>query len=97
MACWSKGGNAHPLGPAGARFKAQITTMRRDLSRIERKSNRFLGWIVETDSSSLVTASENKVRELETQKRSLDGKDRKLRATRHELRGDLSNSVHIPR
>ncbi len=48
--------------------QAQVTIMRRDLNRIEHKSNQFLDRIVETDSSSLATAYENKVRELETQK-----------------------------
>ncbi|WP_244531968.1 recombinase family protein [Nitrosomonas aestuarii] len=54
--------------------KAEAETIRRDLLKIERKSEQFFERIVEADNPILITAYEKKIRQLEEEKIALDEK-----------------------
>ena len=55
-----------------AKAKQEAESIRREVIRIERKSENLLERILETDSTTLITAYENKVKKLEKEKIRLD-------------------------
>ncbi len=59
-------------GAKQARAKDEAEQIRMDVLKIERKTEQFLDRIVETDSQTLITTYENKIRKLEEEKIRLD-------------------------
>ena len=55
-------------------LKQDADTMRREIIKIDRKSEQFMDRVVEADSPTLITAYEKKIRKLEEEKIRLDEK-----------------------